>query len=205
MKYRQYLNEILGKKSQIMALRFLCGFPGGLGIRELSRRIGVSEPNLAAVLKDLARQGVLRSSRHGTSLVFSLNRGHYLASAVIIPLFEQERKALDELAAFITRQLKTKFISMILFGSAARGDESIGSDLDIAFIVSDLAVKEAIEKELEDIGIKTLEKFGNFVSPYIIIKSDFIKRHSAGDSLIRNIAKEGKVLGGCLISELYEV
>lgn len=202
MKYNKYLDELLGQKSKIKALRYLVKFSDGVGIRELSRRIKITEPNLSKVLKELAKQGALTSNKYGTSLVFRLNYGHYLVDKVIIPLFKREQSGIDELARFIHGRVKTVFISMIIFGSIARGDEEPRSDLDIAFIVSSAGIAKKLEKELMDISIKTVEKFGNQISPYIIQKDDFIKKLSAGDNLARNIAKDGKVLKGRMISEI---
>jgi predicted nucleotidyltransferase len=202
MKYKNYLDELLGKKSQIKVLRYLVKFPQPWNVRELSRRIGVTEPNLSKVLKELADAGVLLKKRHGATHVYSLHAGHYLTDKVILPLFTREQKAIDELAVFIRRRIKSEYISIILFGSAARGEERTKSDLDIAFIVDNETAAEKLEQELMDVGIEVLQYFGNQISPYIIKKSDFSKRRGRGEPLARSIAKEGRVLGGRLLSEI---
>lgn len=202
MKYKNYLDDILGQKSKIKALRHMVKFPDGVSVRELSRKIGITEPNLSAVLKDLEKNNILVSRRHGTSLVFRLNKGHYLADEVIIPIFRKERSAIDFLGHYFAKNIKTGFISLILFGSVARGEERPHSDLDLAFIVSTGRDGIKLEKELSELGPAIIEKFGNMVSPYILTKQVFMKKLKASDHLTGSIASEGRVLWGSRISEM---
>jgi len=202
MKYKNYLDEILGRKSKVKVLRYLVKFNQGASVRELSRRIGATEPNLSVILKELEKNGILVSQKYGTALVFKLNDGHYLVEKVVIPLFVQEQSAIDDLGHFIAKRLKTVFISMIIFGSVARRDEHPKSDLDIAFVVKDRSTSEKIEQELLDLSPAIIKKFGNQISPYIIEKNDFIKKLKANDPLIRSIFKEGRVLAGSLVTEI---
>lgn len=113
MKYHDFLDDILGQKSKIKALRYFVKFPDGISVRELSRRIGLTEPNLSVVLKGLEKNGVLTGWRQGTALVFKLNKSHYLVNDFICPLFKREQSALRDAGKFITERIKTGYISYL--------------------------------------------------------------------------------------------
>jgi len=54
---------------------------------------------------------------------------------------DTERNALSELKASLSAMLGDKLVAVRLFGSRARGDSGLGSDIDIAVIVHDLTTK----------------------------------------------------------------
>lgn len=202
MKFVKYLDDILGQKSKVSALRYLINMQDEVSIRELSRHIKITQPNLSIVLKDLERMGVLVSKKFGTSLVFKLNRGHYLVDNVLIPLFKSESRALNEMSGFIVKKIKFEYISIILFGSMAHKSEHFKSDIDIIIIINDKHDKEKTEMMVLDINPEVIKKFGNSLSPIVMTKSEFVTKYKNNEALVRNISKEGKILAGKLISEI---
>ena len=102
----------------------------------------------------------------------------------------------------VKERIKTGYISLIIFGSAARSEDRPKSDLDLAFIAKDARTASLLEKELAEINADFIKKFGNMLAPFIITRADFLKKAKAGDPLIREITREGKVLAGKMISEI---
>jgi DNA-binding transcriptional ArsR family regulator len=101
--------------------------------REVSRGIGrSSHEGVRRVLERLVQQGIVVSERAGTGVLFQLNRQH-LAAPWIEGLaslrLELISKLRDAAAAWETAPL-----GLILFGSAARGDAGVGSDLDFLVV-----------------------------------------------------------------------
>jgi len=81
--------------------------------------------------------------------------------------------------------LKKKKIKIILFGSVAKGNYKLDSDIDLA-IISD---KEEIKKEAEEIADKILFKYGKVVSLKFLSKSELNKK----TPFIKEVLK-GKVI-----------
>jgi predicted nucleotidyltransferase len=202
MKYKLFLNDILGQKSKLKALRYLLIYQNEISIRELSRKIGITQPNLSTVLKELEHVGVLKSKKIGTSLVFKINHEHFLVKDILCPLFQGEKKSVETLSKFILKKIKFDFISIILFGSIARGEEDYKSDIDLAIIIDNKYDPYKIEDSILEINPFIIEKFGNTISPVVISKKEFQKKYRQNNKLIRNIVKEGKLISGKLISDI---
>jgi predicted nucleotidyltransferase len=91
------------------------------------------------VLVRLAEQGIVRVEEAGSSTLYALNRDHVAAPAV------QQLMALrDELARRLQEQILSWAVPALhasLFGSAARGDGDVTSDIDL-FVVRPQDVDE---------------------------------------------------------------
>lgn len=202
MRYSFVLDKIFGQKPKIKALRYLSGDKPEASIREISREIKLSPPNASIALKELEREGVLKSARIGRSIVYSLNSGHYLAEKIVKPIFNKEREIKKELINRIIKHLNFYFESIILFGSIRRGDEKPKSDIDLAFIVGDSENRIKIEKNIAALDPIIAKEFGNTLSPVIFKKSDFIKKMKKNDGLVREIINQGEVVAGKLVNQL---
>lgn len=201
MRFTNTLDNILGQKSKVKALRYLINYKKQVSIRELAREITIAPANLSIILKALEKEGVLTSKKFGKSLVFSLNYNHYLTIDIIIPLFKKEKEAINELKKIILKAINFPFKSIILFGSIKRGEEKPQSDIDLAFIVKDKDVKKINAKVLE-INQEVNRIFGNSISPVVIGEKEFIQKAKIKNNFINSLSVEGKVLAGKLISEL---
>ncbi|MDP2737069.1 MAG: nucleotidyltransferase domain-containing protein [bacterium] len=202
MRFKNPLDKILSSKAKIKALRYLVNYGKGISAREFSREIGIAPPNILKTLRELENENIAVSERFGRSIVYTLNKNHFLVDKIIFPLFKNEAGAKNELGKKIMKYIKFPFESIILFGSIARGEEEPKSDIDIAFIIKDAADENQIEREALDINPILSEYFGNSISPIVIKKSDFVKKLKKGDHLFSSIAKEGEVIGGKLINDL---
>lgn len=202
MKYRNFLNDILGQKSKVRALRFLSGFEKGIPIRELAREIKITPPNLSIILNDLEKQGLLVSCRIGTSIVYTLNKSHFLVEEIVRPLFQKEREAKTNLGREIAKKIKFPYESLILFGSIARGQEHPKSDVDLAVIIGNQSNVENSAGKILEINPFIAKRFGNSLSPIVMNKKDFVRKLKAGDKLVASIAKEGLLIAGKPVSEL---
>ena len=202
MQFKNSLDKILASKSKIKIIRHLINYGKEVSLREFSREVGMAAPNMLKTLRGLENDNIVVSRRFGSSIVFSLNKGHFLVNKIIIPLFKEEARAKMELGRKIISHIKFPYESIILFGSIARGEENPKSDIDIAFIIKDAGKADKIEKKILDINPALNAYFGNSISPVVIKKSDFIKKLKKGDHFISAIAREGEVIGGKLINDL---
>lgn len=89
---------------------------------------------------------------------------------------------------------------IILYGSYARGDFDVESDIDIAAIV-DCTREEisAYQRQLAEVASDLDLEFGIMVSPSIIPYADYLK-YKNDLPYYRNIATEGVELSACYYS-----
>jgi predicted nucleotidyltransferase len=113
-------------------LTALAGGRGKLTGRQVARMIGASQEGVRRSLERLVRQGIALRERAGTAWLFQLNRQHLAA-----PYIEGLAFLRLELIRCLREQIrgwKIPPISVVLFGSAARGEATADSDIDIAVV-----------------------------------------------------------------------
>jgi predicted nucleotidyltransferase len=91
-----------------------------------------SEAGVRKVLGRLETHGLVHATRSGQALVYVANRDH-LAWPAVAALTRIREALLDRLRVEL-RSWPLKPISAALFGSAARGDGTVGSDIDVLIV-----------------------------------------------------------------------
>lgn len=202
MRFIKPLNQIFDKKSKVKVLRFLTLYKKEATIREISREVNITTPNVSRILKELENDGVIISKRAGRSILHFLNRKHYLVKNIILPIFRKEKEAKKDLSEFLKAKLNFQTESMILFGSIARQEETPISDIDLLLIIKDQSDPQELEEKFLALNSKVAECFGNSISPLIMRVSEFKTKFKENDKLLKVILKEGEVLRGKSISEI---
>lgn len=88
-------------------------------------------------------------------------------------------------------KINSKYIKqIILFGSVARGDDTTDSDIDILIISS---YKNKIRDLINDEVAKTQLNDREFISAHIM--SEEVFNETRNFSFIKNVIKEGKIIG----------
>lgn len=115
-----------------------------INVSQLAQRIGISKSQASKAMKDLLKSGIVVVEKISNSHFYSLKEGH---------LVDQIRKiiGLDMImnSAIIDTMLNIdpEIISIILYGSFARGDYDYKSDIDLIVISS-----SANSKNIGNIG-----------------------------------------------------
>jgi predicted nucleotidyltransferase len=102
----------------------------GREVARLARR--GSQAGTSRALRRLASQGIVLAEEAGRAILYSLNREHLAAPAAMI-LAELRNDLLTRLRTSM-RRWKARPAHASLFGSAARGDGGVSSDIDL-FVV----------------------------------------------------------------------
>lgn len=111
----------------------LAGSAQPLTGREVARRARRgSQQGVNLVLRRLAQQGVVSTSDVGAAVLYSLNRDH-LVGPIVEQLAELRNLFLHRVRASVA-EWSVQPSSLLLFGSAARGDGDINSDIDLLVI-----------------------------------------------------------------------
>jgi len=203
MLFGNPLDEIIGQLSKVKILRFLINSQAQLNGREIAKNVGLSHVNVHAALKDLSRQGIVNIRSVGRSNIYWLNEEHFLVKCILRPIFEKEARTFHLLSKLILKEIKPPLpLSIILFGSFAKGDASADSDIDIAFIYPDHKNKSSIARELNEAEKKITLLFGNHLACVPIKVGDLRKRFKRNEKFIKEIVQTGKIIYGRSMSEI---
>lgn len=143
-------------------LRVLGGVRGSLSIREIARLAGVSSTRTAEVIGHLVEHGVVERQERAGAHLCQLNRDH-LAAGALLDLAELRGRLLDALRTELESwQLAPLHAS--LFGSAARGDGHLHSDIDILLIEPGGVDHDSWDTQLLASGERIERRTGNHVS-----------------------------------------
>lgn len=136
-------------------------------------------------LKALTQLGLVETRTVGRAGVHTINEGH----SFVAPL----RALVDPVAALkaaIGEAIDSDVQAILLFGSVARGEARVDSDLDLAVIASPTWDKRV---ELQDI-VRT--RLGNDCDVVVFTQAEFSRAAAAGEPVVSDILRDGVALVG---------
>ncbi|MGE5350589.1 MAG: nucleotidyltransferase domain-containing protein [Acidobacteriota bacterium] len=196
------LDELFSTWSDIAVMRVLKNYNTGLSGREIARLSGMTAKSAIRTLSRLEDLGVITRIRGGREHFFSLNRKHFLVQEIILHVLEGEEKFKDAVYQEIRQALKGKCNSVYIYGSVARKEEKVESDLDLCIILDKEDQKEELEELFEELRSELFIKYGVNASPFYILASEFSAKAKNKKPPIKDIVEEGKMLFGNSISRL---
>jgi len=164
---------------------------------QLHRLIGRhSEAGVRKCLVRLVDQGIVRAERGGNAYLYSLNRAH-LAAAYVEGLAHLRDLLLQRVAQRVASwPIPPAYAA--LFGSAARGDMTTRSDIDL-FLVrphgvgpDDETWRSAVEELTRDVTAWT----GNDARVLEFGQQEAVRAAAAGEPVFEAIRREGLALHG---------
>lgn len=201
MKLNHSIFDLCGDGIYLQIAAVLRKAPGGVSGRGIAGLLPASTFKTHHALKFLETQGVLKSAAAGKALLYQLNQDHILVQKILLPLLDFQDNIYTELGNEIMAPLRPKPVSIILYGSVARGEERSDSDLDL-FLVYKEEQKTGRLSEKELWMEKITRKYGNFVSVRRGSVLQLQQARRGKDELMRNIIKEGKVIAGLSMTDL---
>lgn len=199
MLFHEIINKLLGDASHIRVFSVLAKSKRGLSGRELAGLVGVSTFKIHHVLKFLTAQGVVLKSVSGRSNLYRLNEEHVLTEEIILPILNFESEIFQRIGSHLMNSLKPKPMSIIIFGSIARKEETPQSDIDILFVYEDGKTPEHADSPFLT---KMPFRYGNSPIAMVISISDLQMRYSKKELLLRNIFREGFTIAGLSMMEV---
>lgn len=195
MIFSYNIDSVLGSRSKVSILRLLCSGRVMTG-RQIALELKSSVWACHRSLRELASYGILELINTGRSHLYKMNRESHLAGKILIPLFESERMALSDYLNEALETVTPHVLSVILFGSIARGDETTFSGVDLLIVVSSQDKKETVKNLCSKKRLPLLMKFGNLMVPYLLTADELKDKMDRQDPLIRKIKSEGKLIFG---------
>jgi len=170
MRFDSPLEDIFTNRSHIRVLGALYRLPEGLAAsgREIARRARVSHPTALRAIGALVETGLVTAVRHPAANAYELNRCHLFADQ-IEELLRTEYVIGRTLVSFLQDEILARTDKVewaTIFGSAAWGESTPTSDIDLAVSCKPASAGE-VQEALERVSEAAQRKFGNRVSPLI--------------------------------------
>jgi len=81
-----------------------------------------------------------------------------------------------------------------LFGSVARGEEEVGSDVDLLLVVGDGVDLDELEYKVSEISIGAAQEFGCSIMPIVVTWSEYERKLKRKQGFWKDIPKEGQLI-----------
>ena len=202
MRFRHVLDDLLGRRSNVVLLRFLVRTRGEHSGRDLARLVGLDHKTCHAALRSLTAQGVVDSRRLGTAHAYRLRDRHPVVLDILKPAFAIEEDLAERFVREAAKLSRADALSVILFGSVARGDERPESDVDILFVTKDPASKSRTKQALDAATGELASRYGSV--PQFIVEDlgSFRRKIRRGDAFLNEVLRNGRVILGKPLSEI---
>jgi DNA-binding transcriptional ArsR family regulator len=172
--------------------------------REIARVTDRSQPGVQRVLNRLVEQGLVHRTDAGSSRSYMLNREHIAAGPVeeLANIRPTLFKRLRELIA----GWSVPPVHASVFGSAARGDGTTQSDIDIFLVRPESSDPEdpAWRAQLDEIGERVLAWTGNHTGIAEVGESDLAIMRQEKPAVIAEVEGDAVELAGATVGELFD-
>jgi Nucleotidyltransferase domain len=187
-------SDLVMTRTTAAVLRVLAGADTAFTIRQTARLAGVSPPRALEIVDRAAARGLIVVEQAGRSRMCRFNRDH-LAADAIITLVMLRQRMFAALAEQI-RNWETPPLHSSLFGSAARGDGDIDSDLDVLVVRADSSSTDDWEAQKFASGRHIERLTGNSVNWFDISRSDLDRSVELAEPLVAEWLADGIPLVG---------
>jgi predicted nucleotidyltransferase len=194
MRYHEPLNDILGNRVQVKLLRVLVRTKGSFTGRELARLIGHSQNQTSLALQELERNGLVVWQGAGRSHLYSVDKDNVLVTDFLEAGFRLEDDLLNRMAEVFLDEIGRDLVSVILFGSIAKGEEKPNSDIDLVVVVRDKADLKTVEDHVAEASANVTRRFGNQAMPIVVKKSDYERKMKSRKGFWREVAETGAII-----------
>lgn len=173
---------------------------------QLVRATGVgTEVGVRRAVERLATHGVCRREEIGGRVVYALNYDHVLHDAVAA-LLDAEQALPRRLTALLV-QWDPVPLAVVLFGSAARRDGDVDSDIDLLLVRPPLPSDRARRdwtRQVHELRLAVGTWTGNSVQ-LLDWSQAVLRRHArSGEPLVADILADGVLLAGSRLAELLQ-
>ena len=174
MRLHGYIEDVLGNRTAAGVLRSLARSPSEeRTVRGLARDARTPASSAARAVRSLEEWGMVLVRQEGRAHLVRPNMASYAFARVVAPAFRAEEGALDAMVEIFRRAMRRaprSIVSVAIFGSAARREETDGSDVDLLVISS--ARRAALEFLLAP-QMEAEAAFNVLVSPLVMTKGRF--------------------------------
>ncbi|MDP2183014.1 MAG: nucleotidyltransferase domain-containing protein [Actinomycetota bacterium] len=188
--------DVLGTRSKVRVLRVLHGVRVPLNASQIGYRTKLSQPAVSAALEALADMGLVESASAGRARVHWLVRENVYVREMVDPVFQTEAAVPEMLETDVKTAFGRETVSIVLFGSYARGDQDAESDIDLVMVVADEALRARLDNFLSERLGELGSRWGARLSAIVYSAAEAAGLHSGSSAFYESLANEGVVVSG---------
>ena len=201
MKATITVTDLLSTKGRVDVLRVLWRSRQPLTAAEISRRAELTYPATSAVLDTLVHLRVADRAPAGRGHTHWLVRENQYVHAYLAPVFEAEEELPERLEDDIRSLFAERCVSVILFGSYARGTQTLESDIDVIAVAQDTDEKQRIGRDLAEIEREFRLRWGAPLSAIVYDPHEAATLYERSPGLYETLMAEGLAVSGLLALE----
>jgi predicted nucleotidyltransferase len=171
-------------KNKQKIITLLADYPGReFYAQEIAEKTECSKASASNILKSLADKKVIFKEAKGRMKFYRINQGSPEVKRARIDL------ALEKLVPALAK-LKKSSLKIILFGSASRGDQTAGSDIDLFILSKDKnETRKILEKTSRNLQIKAIIKTPSEWSEMEVQEPEFYREIRDGITLYNYVPR----------------
>lgn len=197
MLIRHPLNDVFGG-NRARVLEALLELEDEVSGRQAANAADLPASSTSVALHDLEVAGIVSARRLGTAVLYRVNREHF-ASELLRRVVERARTAEGELVSRLTDELGGRPLSVVLFGSVARGQSTPDSDIDLLVVAPDSRRAGSWQERAHEVG----ERLGRWIGRRVsLVVSTPPTHREVRRSFWREVLRDGRVLAGASLPEL---
>ena len=193
------LEGVFGTKARVTLLRRLSRESQPLTARQLAELTGLNHRTVVEALDPLEHMGVVEKRHAGPSYLYSLARENLIAQRIVLPALDAECGLPSALREEIVALFGPPALSIVLFGSMARGEEKRDSDVDVLVVMADEEGCAEMEGRALDAGHSFFKRFGRPLSVHCVTLHDAQRGRKA---YLSEAVRKGETLFGKPPAEL---
>lgn len=174
----------------------------GNGIADLADGV-VSRAGVTKALSALVAHGLVECRPAGRANLYTLNRQHVAADA-IVALSSLRQAMIDRLTALVGNMLITP-VGVYLFGSAARGDGTAESDVDVLVVRPGRVDENVWTSQMMELARSVRAWTGNACEILEFTKSDLEALVRKKDRLVTSLRNDVVVISGPKLRSLAHI
>jgi len=178
-------------------LRVLARTDTGFSGRQVHALAGVgSTSSVHRALAGLVKVGVVSSESRPPSIMYRINRNHALWSVIELALAARTR-VFEGIGEFCAESLPEELgLTVVVYGSVARRDSTISSDVDLFVVYPDGIDPEARADFSYQIASHIEQVTGSETQVFSVERAELAQRIVENDPLVANVLTDGIVVYG---------
>lgn len=178
------------------ALDVLLSSSDALSGREVARRADLSPTTANLALGELEQAGLVTSRRDGRSY-----RWQVRSDNVLVRQIQQLARVQDEEAAqVVVDALGAEPVSVTLFGSTARGESGVASDVDLLLVAADRVQDLLFRRRAYQVSSALRSVLGCPVHVIVMDKDKLVRQRDS--EFVKGVLRDGRTLRGTAIRDL---
>jgi predicted nucleotidyltransferase len=187
----------LTSRVEAASLRVLARADAGFSGRQVHALAGVgSTSSVHRALAGLVEVGIVTSTPQPPAIVYRINRLHALWPAVELALAARAQ-VFAGIGAFCAEVLPRELdLTVVIYGSVARSDSALASDVDVLVVYPDAIDPEARADFSYRIAGHIERVTGNEAQVFSIERAELAQRVAENDPFIANVLADGILVHG---------